>query len=149
MRPTCELPCTAHGLADDQVLIRAGARAEAYLIMAHALSWMGRSEEAEKVFASVDTSELADLDRAALAFAHATTRFVGLADPAGACELIDEAARTTPPHARGCIDAFYLMYWGLSGKPQPAVELAKNVALDRLPDIVGALTPKVARALPT
>ena len=129
-----------HSLAEQlaDAAIRAGGTVEAYLIRAHALSWLGRSEEADKVFASVDTTELTGLDRAALAFARATTRFVGLADPAGACELIDEAARATPPHARGCIEAFYLMYWGLAGKPQPAIESAKNVALDRLPDIIGA-----------
>jgi DNA-binding CsgD family transcriptional regulator len=129
-----------HSLADRlaDAAIRAGGAVEAYLIRGHALSWLGRSEESEKVFASVDTTELTDVDRAALAFARATTRFVGLADPTGARELIDEAVRTTPPHAHGPIDAFLMMYWGLLGKPQPAIESAKNVALDRLPDIVGA-----------
>ena len=129
-----------HALAErlTRAAIGAGGGVEAQLVRAHALSWLGRCEDTEEVFAGVDRSELSDTDRAALAVAQATNRLIGLGDPAAAAELIEEAARTTPAQARGCIEAFHVLYWAVLGKPQPAIESAKTVALDQLPDIVGA-----------
>ncbi len=60
-----------------------------------------------------------------------------LGDPARAKELIDEASRTTPPHARTYIDAFLTVYWFAMDQPEAAVQASKNLALDDLP-VVGA-----------
>lgn len=128
-----------YALADrlSHAAVRAGAGAEAKLIRAHALTWLGRGQEADEVFAGVDTSVVSDEERAALAFAHASTRLFSLADAQGARALIDAASRTLSPQARGCIDAFFIVYWQAMGKPHAAIRSAANVALDQLPDIVG------------
>jgi DNA-binding CsgD family transcriptional regulator len=123
--------------------IRGGGGAEAYLIRAHMFSMLSRGEQADTVLASIDTSRFTDSDHATLAFARAANRHFALEDPTGAKKLIDEASRTTPPHARGCIDAFLTVYWAAMGKPQAAKEASKNFALDQLPDIVGAVPAMV------
>jgi DNA-binding CsgD family transcriptional regulator len=130
-----------HGLADRlaAAAIRAGAGAGAKLVRTQALSWLSRFGEAEEVFASIDTDGLGDSDHAALAFARAANRLVGLADPAGALELVDAAFQTIQPRARDCIDAFYAVYWALMGKPEKAMLASTSIALDRLPDPVGGM----------
>ena len=60
-----------------------------------------------------------------------------LGDPARAKELIDEASRVAPPHARTYIDAFLTVYWFAMDQPEAAVQASKNLALEDLP-VVGA-----------
>jgi DNA-binding CsgD family transcriptional regulator len=126
----------ADRLAD--AAIRAGGAAEANFIRAHALSWLGRAQEADAVLAG--TRELTDVDRARRAFLRATNRLFALADPTGAKRLIDDASHTTAPQARACIDAFLTVYWAAMGKPDAARQSSKTLALQELPDLVAART---------
>ena len=130
-----DLPLAAR-LAD--AAMRAGGAAEANFIRAHALSWLGRGQEADAVLAG--TRELTDVDRARRAFLRATNRLFALADPTGAKRLIDDASHTTPLQARPCIDAFLTVYWAAMGKPEAARQSSKTLALDELPDLVAART---------
>jgi DNA-binding CsgD family transcriptional regulator len=118
--------------------IRAGAGPEPKFVRAHALSWLGRGEEAEAVFTEIDVSELTDVERARLAFLRASNVLWALGDPARAKEIIDEAARTTSPQARSYVDAFLTVYWFATDQPDTAVQASTNLVLDDLPAVVGA-----------
>ncbi len=126
----------ADRLAD--AAIRAGAGPEPTFVRAHALSWLGRGEEADAVLAAIRASELTDTDRARLAFLRASNTLWALADPARAKQIIDDASRTTPPQARSYIDAFLTVYWFAMDQPAAAVRAAKHLALGDLPAVVGA-----------
>jgi DNA-binding CsgD family transcriptional regulator len=138
----------AHGavwLADLQLAdrlgeaaIRAGAGPEANLVRAHALSWLGRGEEADTVLAEIHTGQLTDVDRARFAFLRASNMLWVLTDPARAKQLIDEASRTTSPQARSYIDAFLTVYWFAMDQPDLATQASKDLALDHLPAVVDA-----------
>ena len=121
-----------------QAAIRAGAGPEPNFVRAHALSWLGRGEEADAVLAEIRTSELTDGDRARLAFLRASNMLWALGDPARAKEIIDDASRTTPPQARSYIDAFLTVYWFAMDQTDAASQASKNLALDDLPAVVGA-----------
>jgi DNA-binding CsgD family transcriptional regulator len=120
-----------------QAAIEAGAGPEPSLVRAHALSWLGRGEEAEAVFAGVRTGDLTDQDRARYAFLRSSNLLWALGNPAAAKELIDEASGTTPAHARPYIDAFLTVYWFAMDQPEAAVQASKNLALEDIP-VVGA-----------
>ena len=128
----------ANRLAD--AAIRAGAGTEAYFIRAHALSWLDRGKEADALLAELSTSELSDTDRARLAYLRANNMLFALANPGEAKNLIDAAARSTPPHARGCINAFVTVYWFVMGKPEAAMQASADLALDQLPAVAGSST---------
>lgn len=115
----------------------AGAGPEPNFVRAHALSWLGRGEEAEAVLAGIRTSELTDQDRARLAFLRSSNMLWAIADPTRAKELIDEASRITPRHARTYIDAFLTIYWFAMDQPEQAMRSSKNLALEDIP-VVGA-----------
>jgi DNA-binding CsgD family transcriptional regulator len=117
--------------------IHAGAGPEPNLVRAHALSWLGRGEEAEAVLADIRASQLTDQDHARFAFLRSSNMLWALADPSRAKELIDEAARITPPHARRYIDAFLTIYWFAMDQPEAAVQASKDLALEDIP-VVGA-----------
>ena len=121
-----------------EAAIRAGAGPEANFVRAHALSWLSRGEEADAVLAEIRTSQLTDDDRARFAFLRASNMLWVLADPARAKELIDDASRTTSPQARSYIDAFLTVYWFAMDQPGLATQASKDLALDDLPDVVGA-----------
>ena len=121
-----------------EAAIRAGAGPEPNFVRAHALSWLGRGEEAEAVLAEIRTSQLTDDDHARFAFLRASNMLWALGDPARAKELIDDASRTTPPQARSYIDAFLTVYWFAMDQPDAAMQASKNLALDDLPEVVGA-----------
>src|SRR6476619_1051085 len=121
-----------------EAAIRAGGAAEANFICAHALSWLGRGQEADAVLAG--TPELTDVDGARRAFLRATNRLFILADPTGAKRLIEDASHSTPLQARPCIDAFLTVYWAAMGKPEAARQSSKTLALEELPDLVAART---------
>jgi DNA-binding CsgD family transcriptional regulator len=120
-----------------EAAIHAGAGPEPNFVRAHALSWLGRGEEAEAVLAEIPTSQLTEGDRARLAFLRSSNALWALGDPARAKELIDEASRTTPPQARTYIDAFLIVYWFAMDQPDAAMQASKNLALEDLP-VVGA-----------
>ena len=135
----------AVGLADlpladrlAEAAIRAGAGPEANFVRAHALSWLSRGEEADTVLAEIRTSQLTDGDRARFAFLRASNMLWVLADPARAKELIDDASRTTSPQARSYIDAFLTVYWFAMDQPGLATQASKGLALEDLPEVVGA-----------
>ncbi|MFY9922154.1 MAG: LuxR C-terminal-related transcriptional regulator [Mycobacterium sp.] len=116
---------------------QAGAGPEPKFVRAHALSWLGRGEEAAAVLADISTGELSAEDNARFAFLRSSNMLWALGDPPQAKELIDEASRTTPPNARIYIDAFLTVYWFAADQPEAAVQASKSLALDDLP-VVGA-----------
>ena len=121
-----------------EAAILAGAGPEANLVRAHALSWLGRGEEADTVFAEIRTGELTDDDRARFAFLRASNMLWVLADPARAKKLIDDASHTASPKARSYIDAFLTVYWFAMDEPVLAMQASKDLALDDLPAVVDA-----------
>jgi DNA-binding CsgD family transcriptional regulator len=117
---------------------RAGGGPEPHFVRAHALSWLGRGEEADAALAEIRTSALTDGERARLAFLRASNTLWALGDPAHAKQIIDEASRTTPPQARTYIDAFLTVYWFAMDRPKAARQASESLALDHLPAVVGA-----------
>ena len=103
-----------------EAAIHAGAGPEPNFVRAHALSWLGRGEEAEAVLAGIDTGPLTDHDRARLAFLRASNMLWALGDPARAKELIDGVLPVTPSDARTYIDAFLTVYWFAMDQPAKA-----------------------------
>ena len=118
--------------------VRAGAGPEPNFVRAHALSWLGRGNEADAVLAEIDTGELTDRERARLAFLRASNMLWALGDPARAKEIIDEASRTASPQARSYIDAFLTVYWFAMDEPEAAMHASKTLVLGDLPAVVGA-----------
>ncbi|MGX9788097.1 tetratricopeptide repeat protein [Mycobacterium sp. MMS18-G62] len=124
----------ADRLAD--AAIHAGAGPEPSFVRAHALSWLGRGEEAEALLADIRTSQLTDRDRARLVFLRSSNMLWALGDPARAKELIDDASRNTPKEARAYIDAFLTIYWFATDQPEEALRVSKRLALEDIP-VVG------------
>ncbi|MBP2452746.1 helix-turn-helix transcriptional regulator [Mycolicibacterium lutetiense] len=120
--------------------IEAGGDVEANFIRAHALSWLSRGEDSDAVLAAIETADLTDDGRARLAFLRASNMLWSLGDPAGAKRHVDDAATTIPAAARGCIDAFYTVYWAAMGDPERAATASSHLDLEALPAIVGAVT---------
>jgi DNA-binding CsgD family transcriptional regulator len=120
-----------------EAAIRAGGGSEPNFIRAHALSWLGRGEEAEAVLAEIDISQLTEQQYARFAFLRSSNMLWALADPPRAKELIDEASRSLPDHARTYIDGFLTIYWFAVDQPDAAMQAAKNLALEDIP-VVGA-----------
>lgn len=118
--------------------IRAGAGPEPNFVRAHALSWLGRGEEAEAVLAGIPTGDLTHGERARLAFLRASNLLWALGDPARAKAVIDDAAQVTPVGDRTYIDAFLTVYWFATDRPDLASTAAKNLAVEDLPSVVGA-----------
>ena len=86
--------------------IRADGAPRAYFLRAHALSWLFAGQEADAVLAELSASELTDDDRGRLAYLRASNMLWALGDAPRAKDIIDEAARSTPPATRVWIDAF-------------------------------------------
>jgi DNA-binding CsgD family transcriptional regulator len=114
--------------------IRAGAGPEPNFVRAHALSWLGRGEEAEAVLAGIAVAELTDQDRGRLAFLRSSNMLWALADPPRAKELIDQAAAL---HASTYIDSFLTVYWFAMDQPEAAVQASRSLSFDDIP-VVGA-----------
>jgi DNA-binding CsgD family transcriptional regulator len=129
-----------------EAAIHIGAGVEPNFVRAHALSWLGRGEEADAVLAEIDTGQLTDGDRARFAFFRASNRLWALGDPTGAKEIIDDASRTVPPQFHRYIDAFLTVYWFAIDQPEKALEASKKLTRDDLPAVVGA---EIAWALAT
>jgi DNA-binding CsgD family transcriptional regulator len=121
-----------------EAAVRAGAGPEPNFLRAHALSWLGRGEEADAVLAEIRTDQLTDGERARLAFLRASNMLWALGDPTRAKEIIDDASRTTSPQARSYIDAFLTVYWFAVDEPDAAMHASESLALGDLPAVVGA-----------
>ncbi|WP_235676004.1 LuxR C-terminal-related transcriptional regulator [Mycolicibacter arupensis] len=128
------------GLADRlaQAAVRAGAGPESSFVSAHALSWLGRGDEADALLAKVENGDLDDRERARLAFLRASNMLWALGQPARAKEIIDAAAATVPPQARSYIDAFLAVYWFATDDLESARQASEHLDLDALPPVVGA-----------
>lgn len=123
-----------------EAAVRAGAGPEAQFLRAHALSWLGRGEDAEAVLADVPVSQLTDGDHARLTYLRASNMLWALADPERAKEIIDDASRTTARQARSWIEALLAVFWFAMDRPDAATLASKNFVLDKLPPIVGTET---------
>jgi DNA-binding CsgD family transcriptional regulator len=126
----------ADRLAD--AAVRAGAGLESNFVRGHALSWLGRGEEADAVLAEIDTSQLTGGDHGRFAFLRASNMLWALGDPARAKQIIDDAARDATPQSRSYIDAFLTVYWFAMDRPDLAIQASQDLALDTLPEVVGA-----------
>jgi DNA-binding CsgD family transcriptional regulator len=120
-----------------EAAVRAEAGPEPNFVRAHALSWLGRGDEAEAVLAEIPIGQLSGADRARLAFLRASNTLWALGDPLRAKQLIDDASRTAPPEARSYIDAFLTVYWFALDQPDAATDASTSLALSDLP-VVGA-----------
>lgn len=118
--------------------IRAGAGPEPNFVRAHALSWLGRGEEADDVLTGISSDGLTDHERARLAFLRASNLLWALGDPERAKAVIDEAAESTPSHDRAYIDAFLTVFWFATDQPDLAADAAKSLVVQDLPPVVGA-----------
>lgn len=123
-----------------EAAVRAGAGPEARFLRAHAVSWLGRGDEAEAILAEIPTTQLTDKEHARLTYLRASNMLWALAQPARAKTIIDDASRTTTPQARTWIDALLTVYWFAMDRPDAATLAAKNLALERLPPVVGTET---------
>ncbi len=119
--------------------IRADGSPRAYFLRAHALSWLFAGEEADAVLAELSASELTDDDRGRLAYLRALNTLWALGDAPRAKEIIDDAARSTPP-SHVWIDAFLTVYWFALDQPQEAIQASKSLVLEDLPAVAGAET---------
>ncbi|QZT61003.1 helix-turn-helix transcriptional regulator [Mycolicibacterium austroafricanum] len=128
------------GLADRlaDAAVRAGGGLDAEFVRAHALSWLGRGEDADAVLTRIDPAGLAGGDRARLAFLRASNMLWALGDPPRAKALIDDASRTVPSHERSYIDAFLTVYWFAMDQPDAAMSACEGLETDRMPAVVGA-----------
>jgi DNA-binding CsgD family transcriptional regulator len=118
--------------------IRAGAGVPAYNIRSFALAWQGRGEEADAVVAGTPTEGLSGADRVFLLGHRGFNKLWGLADPDGAKELFDEAARTATASTRGWSDAYLTVYWASMAQPEKARNLGDGVDLEQLPGIISS-----------
>jgi DNA-binding CsgD family transcriptional regulator len=117
---------------------RAGTGPEPNFIRAHALSWLGRGEDADAILAAIPPDDLSEIEQARLAFLRASNMLWVLGAPARAKQLIDQAPRTTSLESRNYIDAFLTEYWFAVDQPDEALKASKNLAVEQLPAVVGA-----------
>lgn len=132
-----DLPLAAR-LAD--AAIGANAGPEAYLISAHALSWLGLGQQADDALCAIPDDELDGAQRARVAFLRAANMLCAMADPLSAKAIVDDAMQRAPGDTRDCLVAFHTVYWAAMGCPDAARAASLAVAMDRLPAIVGAVT---------
>ncbi|MGB3486453.1 MAG: AAA family ATPase, partial [Mycobacterium sp.] len=121
-----------------QVAIAAGGGPEPSFVRAHALSWLGRGEEAEAVLTGIPLDNLTEEERARLTFLRASNVLWVLADPDRAKWVVDAAAPGASPTARSYLDAFRTVYWFAIDEPMTAQQAAQDLALTELPAVVGA-----------
>lgn len=117
---------------------RAGAGPEPAFIRAHALSWLGRGEQADAVLTEIPTASLSESDRARLAFLRASNMLWVLGTPADAKRLIEEASHTGSRQVRSYTDAFLAVYSFAMDDPVAAAGYTEHLVLEHLPAIVGA-----------
>lgn len=118
--------------------IEAGAGLPAYNIRSFALAWQGRGEEADAMAAATPTEGLADADRVYLLGLRGFGKLWGLADPEGARECLDEAARIATTATRSWADAYLTVYWASMARPEKALDYGADLDLERLPGIISS-----------
>jgi DNA-binding CsgD family transcriptional regulator len=112
-----------------EAAIAAGGQAEASLIRAFVLSWLGEGYAAETVLADVHTTSLSDAERGRLVFLRAVNLFFTLADPDAARALVEaESPGQCSAQAFRCVAAAAL------GAPDTARDLARTFDAGQLPD---------------
>ncbi len=111
---------------------------QAYNIRSFALAWQGRGEQADAVVAATPTEGLTEADRVFLIGHRGFNKLWGLADPDGAKELFDEAARIATTSTASWGDAYLIVYWASMAQPEMARTLGNGVDLERLPGIISA-----------
>ncbi len=121
-----------------EAAIRAGAGPEPNFVRAHALSWLGRGEEADAVLAEIATDGLTDVERGRLAFLRASNLLWAIGDPVRAKAVVDDAALAAETGDRTYIDAFLVVYWFATDRPDLAVDAANALVVEELPPVVGA-----------
>ena len=120
---------------------RAGGGPEAGFLRAHAVSWLGRGQDANEVLAAVPVDELTDEEHARFTYLRASNLLWAMAEPGRAEKAIEEgAARVGAGPARTSIDAVRGVYLFAADRPAEAVAALENLVLDELPPIVGAET---------
>ncbi len=120
---------------------RAGGGPEAMFLRAHALSWLGRGQDADEVLETVPVDELTDEQHARFTYLRASNLLWAMAEPGRAEDAIGEgAARVGVGQARTSIDAVRGVYMFAADRPAESVAALENLVLDELPPIVGAET---------
>jgi predicted ATPase/class 3 adenylate cyclase len=128
----------ADRLAD--AAIRAGAGTQASVIRAHALSFLGRGEEADLLLAEACRKDGTEAGRARFTTIRAINRHFALADPTGAKRLIDQAAGGVGRASRSNIAAYRTVYWAAMGKPDAAIESSQHIDWGELHDVAARAT---------
>jgi DNA-binding CsgD family transcriptional regulator len=127
-----------------EAAFRAGGGQPAVDVRAHALTFLGRGEEAYALGAVIDNGKLTDDARAAITFKRACIRMFNLRDPTGAKDLVQEVSGAIQPGARRCTDAFVAVYWTAMGEIETAREAMRGFTVDELPGMVGVETAFLA-----
>ncbi|OAN37858.1 helix-turn-helix transcriptional regulator [Mycolicibacterium iranicum] len=127
----------AERLAD--AAFSAGGGVEPELVRAHALSWLCRGKDAERVLSGIDPDDLVDDgERGRLAFLRASNLLWALGDSTSAKALIDETSRGEPGDCQRYVDSFLTVYWFAMDQPHAALSAAAGLELERMPSVVGA-----------
>ena len=100
----------------------------ARLPLAHALSWLGRGPDADKVLTPVDPNSLSEWDLTAWTLPKAANQFWMLDQPEAAVDFVYAMRdRISEPAAVATIDALVATFAMNSGDPRRAVEIAAEV----------------------
>ncbi|ANI37874.1 LuxR C-terminal-related transcriptional regulator [Mycolicibacterium vaccae] len=116
-----------------EAAIRAGGGAEARIIRAFVLSWLGDGVQAEAILAEVDSATLSETERARFTFLRAVNLFFSLARPRAARELVENMS-ATPLCDHPSLNAFRCVYSAAMGDPAAAADRAGTLGVARLPD---------------
>lgn len=120
---------------------RCGGGPEAVFLRAHALSWLGRGQEAEEVLRALPVASLTDEEQARFTYLRASNLLWAMAEPGRAWEAIEDgAAQVGKGPARTSIDAVRGVYLFATDRPAEALRALEGLALEALPPAVGAET---------
>lgn len=118
--------------------IRAGAGLESTIVRAHALSWLGRGDEANRTLDDVADGQLSDTERARLAFAKASNALWALGDIERAQRIVDGVVGVDSAEGLRFLQAFRIVHWFATDQPLRALQAAEGLRPDELPAVVGA-----------
>jgi hypothetical protein len=100
----------------------------------------GRGEQADRLLADIDTTQMSDDARGAFVFMRSGIRLFGLGDPEGAKKVLDDGIDSVSRGSRTSIDAARAVYAAATGDAPEAQDLLKMLAFDDLPDhVVGQI----------
>ena len=113
---------------------------DAIRVLAHLYSMSGRGEQADRLLADIDTTQMSDDARGAFVFMRSGIRLFGLGDPEGAKKVLDDGIASVSRGSRTSIDAARAVYAAATGDATEAQDLLKTLAFDELPDhVVGQI----------